>query len=153
MSSRISWKAHEFEYVHKSIVWFFVLGIIVAGLSIWAFTRGSFVEMILYVVGGLATFLLAIRRPHEKKYSLSSKGVHIEKELYTYQNMKSFWIHYDPDERQELVIRLTHSITQTIAIPLADQDPVSVRKYLLAFIPEQIEEDSMIDEVARKLGF
>ena len=153
MSSRISWTAYEFEYKHKSIVWYFVLGIIATGLSLWAFARGSFVEMILYIFGGLSTFLFAIRRPQKRKYSLTSKGLKIDKELYSYQNMDSFWIHYEPDERQELVVRLTHSMIQTISAPLSNQDPVEVRKYLLAFIPEKVEEDSPLDMIARRLGF
>jgi len=84
---------------------------------------------------------------------IKTEGVQINDDLYPYENLKSFWIFYDPPYHQELSIRSKKMFTGGyIKIPLGEEDPLKIRKFLIKFIPEKKQEEALVDVFARMVG-
>jgi hypothetical protein len=128
-----------------------------AGIALIAYFAKSenYLASFLLFLAGITVVLSIVRREKNPKplvCKIKSQGVQVARELYPYENLKSFWIFYDPPYRQELSIRLRNALASHVRIPLGDEDPVKIRELLLKFIPERKQEEALVDVFARIVG-
>lgn len=148
----ISWQAPEYEHQPKSVLWFVAFFIIMGALIFLGVWWRSLTMIILILLGGGLIVFFSLREPVSRKFSLLPSGIKIDQELYKFSEFKSFWIFYDPPEVKEISFRRNALFSPKLIIPLADQDPSTVRKILLNYLPEKKEKESVTDNIARKLG-
>jgi hypothetical protein len=148
----IRWEALEYEYVPKSNNWFWTVGIIFVGLSIASVLLGNFLFAILVLIAGFAVILMGIRRPKKISFSFTVRGLQIEKRLFPYENLKSFWIHFEPPHKKLLTIEPKKFFMPIISVPLGDINPNVVREHLLKFLKEERHEESFIQTIIRLAG-
>ncbi|MBI2053042.1 MAG: hypothetical protein HYT34_02235, partial [Candidatus Ryanbacteria bacterium] len=67
--------------------------------------------------------------------------------------LKSFWVFYTPGGVKELSLKLEKALAPYLRIPLGDANPNEVRTFLLNYLPEKKQEDSLIDALMRYLQF
>ena len=153
MNNQIEWIAPEFEQYEKSKSWFITTGLIAGALFLLAiFTKNLlFALMIALVYFVISTY--ASKNPREIKLAITPKGIKIEKTLYDFENLRSFWLFYDPPEVKELSIRSKKTIMPYIKIPLGEQDPVEVRQMLIKYLPERKHKESLVDNLVRQIRF
>jgi len=118
------WKALEFEKTEKTKSWFIIPGIITIIIGIFAL-----------------------------KFRIDEKGIKIGRKLFDFDELKSFWVFYSPPEEKELSIRSKKMFIPYIKIPLDNQNPNEIRKYLLKFLPEKRHKESVIDIWMKRIGF
>ncbi len=153
MKSHIKWQAPEFEQQEKSKSWFLIAGLIALGLFSWAVLTKNFIFALLIALAYFSISVYAIKRPKEIKLAVTSRGVRVGNTLYEYDNLRSFWIFYNPPHIRELSIRSRKTIMPYIKIPLGETNPVKIRKALVKYIPERKQEESLIDNLARGLKY
>ena len=153
MPINIEWQAPEFEKYEKGKVWFVTAAIIALAVFTAALIMENFIFAFLIILAVFIIFIYALKEPRIVNFKIDSHGITIDKKLYTYQEIISFWIFYDPPHLKELTIKSKKFIAPLIKIPLADQDPVEIRQTLLKFIKEEKEEESLADIFARYLRF
>lgn len=130
------------------------LGLIDVGLiAYFAFTDNFLAALVFLITGGLIAFTIFTKQPRTVTCKIRTQGVQVNKDLYLYENLRSFWIFYDPPYHQELSIRSRKSLVNFIRVPLGDEDPVKIRKLLLQFLPERRQEMSLGEAVGRLIGF
>jgi hypothetical protein len=151
--NHFEWTAPEFEHYRKSKSWFIVTGLIAGGLFLWAlFTKNILFALLI----GLSYFSIAtyaLKKPKEIHLAITPRGIKIDQALYEFENLKSFWIFYDPPEIKELSLRSKKTIMPYIKIPLGEQNPVKVRQILIKYLPERRHKESLIDNLARQMRF
>jgi len=149
----LEWTTPEFEYHNKSKNWFIITGIIAGILFLIAIFTKNFLFGLLI---GISYFLIttySMKKPDDIKVSIIPKGIKINKALYDFDNLRSFWIFYDPPKIRELSLRSKKMVMPYIKIPLGGQNPVEVRKVLIKYLPEKKHKESTIDNLARNLKF
>jgi hypothetical protein len=151
--SFIKWEAQEYEYVPKSNNWFWTVGIISVGAATASLLLGNFLFAILMLIAGFAIILSGARKPRKIAFSFTSQGLQIGKRLFPYENLRSFWIHYEPPHKKLLTIELKKFFMPAISIPLGDINPNLVREHLLKFLKEERREESFIQTIIRFAGF
>lgn len=149
----IKWRAPEYRYYRKSNDWYWTLGIITIGFAISAILVKNFLFGLLILIGGFSLALYGARKPDIISFSIDSKGITIGKNLYPYENLKSFWIAYDPPRKKELLIESQKTFMPQISIMLGDSNPEQIREYLLKYLKEEKKEESLITTVAGILKF
>ena len=105
---------------------------------------------------GLSYFsitVFALKKPREINLAITAKGIKIDKTLYEFDNLKSFWIFYEPPQIKELSLRSKKTVMPYIKISLGEQNPVEVRQTLLKYLPERRHKESLVDNLARSLRF
>ena len=150
---KIEWTAPEFTQYSKSQSWFNISALIAFGLVVWAALTKNILLIIIIVLGYFSVVAFGLKQPRKIHLAITSKGIMIDNLLYTYNNLKSFWIFYSPPEIKELSLRSKKMTMPFIKIPLGEQNPVEVRKILLKYLPEKKQEESIIDNLARSLRF
>jgi len=115
---------------------------------------------IIIVFAVFTIYIYAKKEPREIKFIVSGKGVQIDNTIYKFDELKSFWIFYNPaspaggpPDVKEISLRSKKTFMPYLKIPLGDQNPVEVRKFLLRFLPERKHQESIIDEWARRVRF
>ena len=151
--SEIEWKGPEYEYVPKPNNWFWSAGIIAASIAFASALLGNFLFAILVITGGFAVILFGARKPTEVSFSLSPRGFKIGKRLFPYENLRSFWIHYDPPHKKILIIEPKRFLMSVISAPIANINPSQIREYLLKFLKEERNEESLVSSIIRLIGF
>ncbi len=151
--TKIEWVAPEFIKYKKGKKWFITAGLIALTILIIAVLTKNFLLAVATIFASLAVYVYSLKEPREIKFSISGKGVQIDNQIHRFENLKSFWIFYDPPEVKELSIRSKKTFIPYIRIPLDDQNPAEIRKFLLRFLPERIHKESIIEILARKARF
>ncbi len=153
IKTHLEWTTPEFEYYKKSKNWFIVTGIIAGILFLIAiFTKNLLFGLLI----GISCFLIitySSKKPSNVKLSISPKGVKINSVLYEFENLRSFWIFYDPPQIKELSLRSKKTVMPYIKVPLGNENPVEIRRILIKYLPERKHKESAIDNLARNLKF
>ena len=87
------------------------------------------------------------------KFSVTSHGIRVGSRLYPFEDLRSFWIFYDPPLFKEISLRSKKTFMPVIRAPLGELDPIRLRHILLRFLREEEEETSVVDIIAKRLGF
>lgn len=151
--SSILWETPEFTKYEKDSSWTFWLFIFILIPAIYAVFTKNFLLVIILVLSGFLLYSYGHRNPRSMKFSVSPRGIMIGGRLYSFDNLKSFWIFYRPPEIKEISFRSKKTLMPYIKIPLGNQDPVRIRKILVKYLPERKQNESMVEELSRKLGF
>lgn len=151
--SLIKWEDLEYEYLPKSNNWFWSIGVIAVGLIFASILLDNFLFAILILIAGLAVILLGAKKPKRVIFSLTAKGFQIDKNLFPYENLRSFWIHYEPPYKKILAIEPKKFFMPVISVPLGDTNPNVVREHLLKFLKEERREESFIQTIIRLIRF
>ncbi len=135
MAATFEWQAYEYDYYDKTPDWFWLVGtagVVGIVLSLW------FANYLLAVILLLSTGMLVFyggREPEIVKVSVDGRGIQVEKELYLYKNLKSFWI-LEREDGPQLMIHSERLILPHVSIPLGDAPADEIRAYLKRFLPE-----------------
>jgi len=134
---------------------FWLIGLIIAGLAclIISFWQKNFILAILTILILFVIFQFSRKDSSTHNFSVNDQGIQIDEKLYPYQFLKSFWIFYEPNGIQELSIESKKTIVPLVKIPLYSQDPNEIRKFLLRYLPEKEQGESLLDIIAHRLGF
>jgi len=149
----LEWSALEFIKYKKNPFWFIIGGLIALGLLIFALISRNFIFALLIILAAFSLYIWSQKEPRKIKFAITARGIMIEKNLYNFDNLKSFWLFYDPPEIKYLSLESKKLFMPYIKIPLGDEDPNKIRELLLKFLPEVKQEESLIDALARHLKF
>jgi len=147
------WQAPEFDKKEKTKSWFIVPAIITIGLGLFALFTENFLFLIAIILAFLIFYIYANKEPRIIKFKIDEKGIEIDERLHDFDSLRSFWLFYNPPEEKELSLRSRRTFLPYIRIPIADENPNEIRKFLLKFLPEKRHRESIVDIWMRRVGF
>lgn len=145
----MSWKTPEFIYYEKTSQWYVIMGFIGIVLTLYAIFTKNLVMAITFGLIFIVIFIYAEKKPPILQYSLTPKGIKIQDRIYYFNYLESFWIFYNPLETKFISIKSKKTFMPFIRIPLGKTNPLEVRKILLKYLPEEEQQESVIDIIAR----
>ncbi|MEK7596396.1 MAG: hypothetical protein AAB564_02530 [Patescibacteria group bacterium] len=148
-----SWQAPEYDLTPKSIDWYWAMGIVAAALFITAILFKNFLFAVIVVLGAFSIALYSTRKPEIAEFAVTPRGVQIGKRLFFYEDLESFWIHYDPPHKKEIGLISKKTFMPRFVLPLGDADPNEARKHLIKFLKEERHEESLNETISKFLGF
>lgn len=149
----ISWSAREFIKPDRSPNWYIYAGISAIILILFAILIGGAIPAIVFMLIALVVYLLADKEPNKQEVKLTPKGIFVDNELYPYNELKSFWIFYDPPQKKELSLISTKIFMPAIKVQIEEENPVQIRRYLLRYLPEEEQEESIMEALSERLKF
>lgn len=148
-----SWQAPEYIYFEKGGKWYMALGILTLLLLGVAYLLNNFLFGVLIIVSSFALALYGARRPKTVLFALTAQGLRIDTRLFPYENIKSFWIHYDPPVTKEMTVVFKKGVMPRLSIPLEEADPNAIRDVLIKYAEEETHEQTFSDALGRYLRF
>lgn len=149
----VSWDAPEFIYYEKTSDWYWALGIITLALFVIAVFGRNFLFGTFILLGAFTIILYASKRPRIIHIVATGAGVTIDDRLFPFEHLKSFWIFYRVGGIKELSLQSEKALVPYIKIPLGDANPNEIRDFLLQFLREKTQEESLIDIIVHRLRF
>ena len=149
----LEWSAPEFAPNADRGTLLLAAGALLVIGGIVAVILGNYLfAVFLWVAGGLVASY-AFRKPLEIRSAVTSRGLVVSNRLYEFENLDSFWIFYDPPLFRELSLHSKKMFMPFVRVPLGELDPLRLRGVLLRFLKEEKQEESLIDIIAKRLGF
>lgn len=147
----MSWDAPEFEVYEKSARWYLIAGVLVLAMAVWGLVSNSPIMSITFILIGIVGYIQLQRDPVVRTFSITTTGVLVGKELYPYENIKSFWIFYDPPHTKVVSLHTQAKFLPFVHIPLAGENPVAIHQTLTEYIPEIEQDPSLINTLEQVL--
>lgn len=153
--SPLTWQALEYHHETKTVDWFWAVGIIAVCIAITAVIYGDVLFGILVLIGAGSLAIYAVREPELISFELNEKGVLIERKMYPYATLESFWVeeHHNVHRHPKLLIKSQKITMPLIVIPIDEVHPDNVRRFLLNFLQEEEHFEPLSQKVMEYLGF
>ncbi|HCW32159.1 MAG: hypothetical protein UT55_C0002G0003 [Candidatus Peregrinibacteria bacterium GW2011_GWE2_39_6] len=146
----LTWNAPEFIKHPRGILWFCVMGLMVSILIWYAVSTNSLTMAIAFIVLAGVYAIAHHREPALLKIRVTSIGIEAGKKKIPYNQVKAFWIVYDPPFVQVLKLLTTDKFMPEMTLQLDGQAPGQLRDYLIRRIPEyEGKSESLVDTIIR----
>lgn len=150
----LEWRVQERSDTPKSVWWYVTLASVTTLLVVGMVLTGNFIAAVALGLGGALLYFFMQRAPETVRYRLMVDGVAINNLLYHYRDLSAFNIIYQPGVSTTVIFRSKRTLAPYLHLELGAMDPLAVRDVLLEFLPEDDAlEESLVDVVARRLGF
>ncbi len=146
----LQWSAAEFA--DRDIPRSFYLwtgGFLLATIA-YALVTNSPIMAITFILIGIMGFITIEKTPAVLHCSISKEGIIVDRELYDFDNIESFWIIYEEHEKY-LSLKTNGRLTPYAHIPLGDENPVTVRDILIQYIEETKHDPTLVDIIGKML--
>lgn len=150
----IKWQAHEYDHFERSTDWYWAVAIISLSIIALSIIFNDYLFAIVTIIAVFTLVMYTYRPPRLVSYELTKKGLVIEKTLYPYVTLKSFWVadHHEFAE-PKLIIKSAKVIMPYIVIPIKDVDPDDVHSFLQTVIAEEEHHEPLAHKIMEYLGF
>ncbi|MDO8579397.1 MAG: DUF5673 domain-containing protein [bacterium] len=148
-----SWQAPEYSYKKKGSDWYWTVGIISAALVVTAIIFGNVLFGVVIAIGAFTLTMFASRKPDIITIEITDKGIAVDKTLYPYQSIESFYLDEDHHHGPRLIIKSKKVIVPLIAMPLASKNPDELRAFLSTHLKEEVFEQGIMQTLFDRLGF
>lgn len=151
----LKWQAHEYDHYDRTTDWYWAVAIVTISIAALSVIFGNILLAILILVSVFTLMLYAHRKPLLVTYEINKKGIRIEKTVYIYSNIESFWVdshgeHHAP----KLILRSSKMLMPIIVIPLSHEvHPDDIHTYLIEFLPEEEHHEPLSHTLINYLGF
>lgn len=151
-NEKLSWSALEYEEKDRSQDWFWALGVIVVTGSIAAIIFGNYFFAALIILSGFLLGFLAKKKPEMIFYELNNRGLKIRNRLYSYENIKSFWV--QKEIKPMLFIHSERAFMPIMTIPIEETMAEEIYSVLASQnIPEVEMKEHPSEKIMEALGF
>lgn len=148
----IEWYTPEHHYSEKGREWYWSVGIIAGTGAILAFLFGNTIFALFIIIGAITLTLHAHTPPKEIRVEINDRGLVVNKTLYPFQHLESFWVDVDHPEPR-LVIKSRKTFMPYISLIIRDTDDEEVRQILLKYIAEVEHPEPLGKRILENLGF
>ena len=147
------WEAHEYEYIEKHPKWYWIMGILLLAIIVYAIITNSILMAITFILIGMLGYVYAEREPRLIQMEINPDGVVVDKIMYEYDDLKSFWIFYEVEAGfKVLSLHSKKTFLPHIHIPVGDANPILIREVLLNYLPELRQEMTIVDRFSLMIG-
>lgn len=145
----LQWEAPEFEILQRDKKWYVLMMTILLIIISYALYTNSLVMAITFILIGVVGYIYINKEPRILNFAITEEGILVGRELYAFDNLKSFWIFYEPYGVKVISLHTDSYLAPYVHIPIHNQDPVEIRKILLEYILEEKQEPGLTETLDR----
>ena len=147
----VSWRGPEFEHYPHDRQWYLGALLIVCLIIVYAIFTDSIIMAIVFVLIAFTGYLFLSRPQKVIDFAITYDGVVAGNDLYSFDDIRSFWIFYEPPHTRIISLHMKDHFRPYLHIPLHQVDPVIIHEKLTDFIPEIKQEQNLVDTFERLL--
>lgn len=150
----IAWDAPEFVHYPKNIWWYVFLIVVGLGFVIFFSFQKDFLTAGLFFLLLVIIIYYGKATPRLLHIEITTHGIKINDNRLSYQQIKSFWLVYDPPTVKTLNFETTANFNRFLTLQLGEQNPLPVRELLLEYLAEDLDRgEQTVDKISRNLKF
>lgn len=149
------WQAHEYYFQEKNSDWYWAVGIVGFSIAVIAAIFGNILFALLVLISTFALSMFASKEPRIIRFEINKSGIIIEKTLYPYATLESFWVEDNKhlNRPSQLFLKSQRTLVPLIAIPLEGVDPEDIRDFLLDHLLEDHHTEPLGQKILEYFGF
>ncbi len=147
----LSWRAPEFEEYARDRKWYLGITAVLLAIIAYAIFTNGLIMAITFILIGMLGYIYIHKDPRILNFRITEDGIIAGREIYTFDNMQSFWIFYEEDGLQVISFHTHNYLLPYFHIPIHDQDPAHIREILLDYLPEEKSEPGAMEVLERIL--
>lgn len=148
----MKWTTLEYHHPERTSDWFWGVGLVTVAGAGAAFYFNNILFAVLILLSAVTLIIFALRHPREIEVELSEKGVRIEKTLYPYSSLESFWID-EEIEPARLLIKPESLFAPLVAVMIEEVDLDELEQFLVERIQMEELEEPFFQRIMEHLGF
>jgi hypothetical protein len=152
MQPLLEWDAPEHYHVEKNNDWYWSVGIITLTGAALAFIFGNVIFGILIIVGVFTLLVHSTRSPRTIHVEINDRGVIVDRVLYPFLSLESFWIDAH-EEPRKILFKSTKTFMPYLSVHIEEVDPEKVREVLLKYIAETEHHEPVTQKILERFGF
>ena len=153
MENKISWRALEYKRKEKTADWYWAVIIITLAIVVISFMLHDALFAILIIISTGILLSFSIIEPKIINISINQKGITVEKEMYPFATLQSFWVESTDENNQKILFKSKKIIMPLIVVPLEEYHHLDVREFLLQYLPEVEMHEPLSQIIMERLGF
>ena len=143
----LEWQMEEPNFSPKSDEWYWALSIFGLAIVVFSIILKNYLFIIIVALAALIIYSSKNKKLELLDFRLDGEGLCIGSKIYLYDNFESFWIFSD---HAELAFHYKRHFTPLLTIPFRNSDELQIRKILLRYLPENEEEQSLVDLLRKR---
>ncbi|MBC8465278.1 MAG: hypothetical protein H8D63_02825 [Parcubacteria group bacterium] len=150
------WTAPEYQQKAHTPDWYWGVGLAGIVLIAIGITTNNPLFSIFILIAVASVFFFNARTPHIVDFGISRKGVRVDKTLYPFITLESFWIRENILEEREpkLILKSKKMVMPLVIIPLPEGvDFDELQDFLEQFIQEEEHPEQLSEQIMDRLGF
>jgi hypothetical protein len=147
------WQAPEFEILERDKKGYILAALALFAIIAYAVYRNDLIMAITFMLIGMVGYIYVNKEPRVLDFLITKEGVVAGREMYTFKNIKSFWIFYQPGKKflGLISLHIEAALTPYVHIPFDDEKSEEVREILSRYIPEEEHEPGWAETFGRFL--
>lgn len=146
----LEWVAPDRLKHEKGWQWFVAAGTLLILLLGYAFATNSWTMAVAFIVLAGVYMISHHTDPKAMQVRITTLGIYAGKRKFPFNQVKAFWLIYEPPHVKVLKLMTTDKIMGEVTIQLDGQNPGEVRNVLLKQIPEyEGRGESLVDVIIR----
>jgi hypothetical protein len=147
----VHWQAPEFEVYEQDRKVLTYIALVLAVIIGYAVYQNSLIMAITFILIGVVGYIYIDKEPRTMDFLITHDGVIAGSEIFEYENIKSFWIFYEADDKKVISLHMNSGIMPYVHIPIHNEDPVKIREALLQNLHEIKQSHNFVDTLERFL--
>jgi hypothetical protein len=148
-----AWQTAEYVHTEKSNDWYWTVGIITAALVIVSIIFGNPLFAIVLAIGTFTLTIFASRHPNTISVQIDEKGLAIDKTLYPFPTLDSFYLDENHYHGPRLILKSKKVVMPLVSVPVKYHDLNELRAFLISHLKEQVFNQSVMQTLLERLGF
>ena len=146
------WTCREVERYARGPLWYAVMGAAFVGLMVYAIATRNFLFAGILLLAAIVTAVQS-RQDRSVEVRIADDGVRLAGRHYPWDALERFHLIYQPPVVKSLYLHTRRLMGTRVAVPLQDQNPVELRRFLLRYLPEDTtqEHEPLSDQILRLL--
>jgi hypothetical protein len=151
--SLLEWETYEYPPKNHTTDWYWAVGIIAVSIALVSIIFGDLIFGILILIAAFTLCLYAARPPRMVHFELNRRGLLIDKRLYPYDTIESFWIE-ERTVHSRLLLKSKKTMMPYIIVPLsADLNLEDLQQFLLQYLKQKEHHEPLSHQIIEYLGF
>lgn len=145
-----------FEHIEhvRGKVWYIVAGIFLIIMSLYCVNTKNFLFLVIIIMSSLFIVMFKFKKPELLSFSIYEDGIKLEDIFYRWEQMKEYYIIYEPERSVKKLYFILKGISITgIGVDLENENPLMIRETLNQYLEENTvrKYEHLSDQVERIL--
>jgi len=150
----ITWEAHEFKHYPKTAGWYVTLvAVFILLMAFFIIVESDYFAAVCLAIICALVIVFARQTPKRVEIELNERGIRFGTLVYPYKQLKYFWV-VNNERHQTINFHTSAFINNVVILELENQDPETVRSFLLRFLPEHhLTEETTAQRIMHRFKF
>jgi len=149
----ISWEAPEHYHIEKSNDWFWMLGILAVAGTAASLIFGDVLFAVVILLAAVTMFVVGHQKPRVIPFEVSLRGVRIDKTLYPYATLESYYLDEENHVNPQLILKSKKMFVPLLIVPIPDDHIDDIEDLVNDRLPEEYLEEPLSHRLMEFFGF